>query len=68
MKVKDAIKLVQDDGWQLVRIRGSHRHYKHPRKPGLVTISGKLSLDIPPGTLKSILKQAGLQSPTEGQL
>jgi predicted RNA binding protein YcfA (HicA-like mRNA interferase family) len=45
MRVRDAIKLVEDDGWQLVRTRGSHRQYKHPTKAGLVTIPGRLSKD-----------------------
>lgn len=61
MRVRDAIKLVEDDGWQLVRTRGSHRQYKHPTKPGLVTIAGKLSKDLPPGLVRSILKQAGVE-------
>ena len=60
MKVKEVIKLIEKDGWFLVRVRGSHRQYKHPVKRGLVTVAGKQSLDIPIGTLKSILKQAGL--------
>ena len=53
------IRWLEQDGWQLVRTRGSHRQFKHPRKPGTVTVAGKPSLDIPPGTLKSIMKQAG---------
>lgn len=61
MKVKDVIKLLEGDGWHLVRTKGSHRQFKHPLKPGLVTVSGKLSVDVPPGTLNSILKQAGLK-------
>lgn len=61
MKVKDIIKLLEGDGWYLVRTKGSHRQFKHPSKPGLVTLSGKLSVDVPPGTLNSILKQAGLK-------
>jgi predicted RNA binding protein YcfA (HicA-like mRNA interferase family) len=60
-KVKEVIKMLEQDGWQLIRVKGSHRQYKHPTKPGIVTIAGKLSLDIPPGTLNSILKQAGLK-------
>ena len=60
MKVKEVIKLIEKDGWFLVRVRGSHRQYKHQVKRGLVTVAGKPSLDIPIGTLKSILKQAGL--------
>jgi predicted RNA binding protein YcfA (HicA-like mRNA interferase family) len=61
MKVKDVIKLLEGDGWYLVRTKGSHRQFKHPSKPGLVTVSGKLSVDVPPGTLNSILKQAELK-------
>ncbi|MCX7421161.1 MAG: type II toxin-antitoxin system HicA family toxin [Planctomycetia bacterium] len=61
MKVNDVIRLVESDGWELVAVRGSHRQYKHPHKPGKVTIAGKPSVDVPPGTLNSILKQAGLK-------
>jgi len=61
MKVKEMIKLLEDDGWLLVRTKGSHRQFRHPTKPVTVTVSGKLSLDVPPGTLNSILKQAGLK-------
>jgi len=61
MKVRDIIKLIRDDGWDLVATRGSHRQYKHPTKPGRVTIAGKLSHDVTPGTLNSILKQAKLK-------
>jgi predicted RNA binding protein YcfA (HicA-like mRNA interferase family) len=61
MKVREAIMLIEDDGWFLVRTRGSHRHFKHPTKPGLVTIAGQPGVDIPKGTMNSILKQAGLK-------
>ena len=61
MKVRDAIRLIEADGWSLVATRGSHRQYKHPDKPGRVTIPGKLSDDLAPGTWNSILKQAGLK-------
>ncbi len=61
MKVKAAISLIEDDGWYLVRTRGSHRQYKHPDKSGLVTIAGKLSDDLASGTANSILKQAQLK-------
>ncbi|MHB1122224.1 MAG: type II toxin-antitoxin system HicA family toxin [Ramlibacter sp.] len=60
-KVKELIDLLEKDGWFEVRQRGSHRQYHHPTKPGTVTVSGKLSVEIPPGTLNSILKQAGLK-------
>jgi predicted RNA binding protein YcfA (HicA-like mRNA interferase family) len=63
MKVREVIRLLEDDGWYLSRTRGSHRQYKHPTRPGTVTVSGKPNIDIPPGTLNSILKQAGLKQP-----
>lgn len=61
MKVRDVIKLLEERGWHLARTRGSHRQFKNPDKPGTVTVSGKPSVDVPPGTLNSILKQAGLK-------
>ncbi|MBK9215513.1 MAG: type II toxin-antitoxin system HicA family toxin [Chloracidobacterium sp.] len=61
MKVKEMIRILERDGWRLERIRGSHRQFKHPDKPGTVTLAGKESIEIPPGTLNSILKQAGLK-------
>jgi len=62
MKVREAIKLIEEDGWHLARTRGSHRQFKHSRKPGIVTIAGHPGVDIPRGTLNSILKQAGLKN------
>ena len=61
MKFRDVIAMIEQDGWWLVRTTGSHRQYRHPVKPGTVTVAGKLNLDVPPGTLNSILKQAGLK-------
>jgi predicted RNA binding protein YcfA (HicA-like mRNA interferase family) len=61
MKVREAIKLIEEDGWFLVATRGSHRQYKHATKAGRVTIAGKPSDDLAPGTLNSILKQARLK-------
>jgi len=61
MKVREAIRLIEADGWYLVATRGSHRQYKHPTKPGRVTIAGKPSDDLAPGTRNSILRQAGLK-------
>jgi len=61
MTVRDILKILQADGWYLVVTRGSHRQFKHPAKPGRVTVAGKPSDDLPPGTLNSILKQAGLK-------
>jgi predicted RNA binding protein YcfA (HicA-like mRNA interferase family) len=54
MKVRDVLKLLKDDGWYIVKTRGSHRQLKHATKTGRVTVAGKL-------TLNSILKQAGLK-------
>lgn len=61
MKVRDVLKLLEAEGWGVVRIRGSHRQLRHPSKPGLVTLAGHPGAEVPPGTLASILKQAGLQ-------
>jgi predicted RNA binding protein YcfA (HicA-like mRNA interferase family) len=61
MKVKEVIQILEDDDWYLARTRGSHRQYKHSMKSGLVTVPGKMSDDLAPGTLNSILKQAGLK-------
>jgi predicted RNA binding protein YcfA (HicA-like mRNA interferase family) len=61
MKIREVIRMIEEDGWVLVRTRGSHRQYKHATKKGLVTIAGHARDDIAPGTLNSILKQAGLK-------
>ncbi|MDT5202624.1 MAG: hypothetical protein QOH34_4146 [Mycobacterium sp.] len=61
MKVKEVIRLLEGEGWFLVATRGSHRQYKHPVRPGRVTVAGKPSDDLAPGTLNSILKQSGLK-------
>jgi predicted RNA binding protein YcfA (HicA-like mRNA interferase family) len=53
--------MLHDDGWFLVATRGSHRQFKHAAKAGRVTVAGRPSDDIAPGTLNSILKQAGLK-------
>jgi predicted RNA binding protein YcfA (HicA-like mRNA interferase family) len=60
VKVEEAIRLIEADGWYLKRMRGSHRQYAHPTRSGKVTIAGKLSSDLPPGTQRSIMRQAGL--------
>ena len=67
MKVGELIRFLEDDGWRLVRTKGSHRQFKNPSKPGTVTVAGKPSLDVPPGTLRSILKQAGLKKREAGE-
>ena len=61
-KVREAIRLIESDGWQLVRTRGSHRQYRHPIKPGTMTVPGKPGDDLPPGTWGNILKQCGLKA------
>jgi predicted RNA binding protein YcfA (HicA-like mRNA interferase family) len=63
MKVRELIKQLERDGWKHIRTKGSHRQFQHSVKPGTVTVAGKGSLDIPPGTLNSILKSAGLKKP-----
>ena len=63
MKVGDVIKLIEDDGWFLVRTKGSHRQYKHATKSGRVTIAGHSGDDLAPGTLNSVLKQAEIDGP-----
>jgi predicted RNA binding protein YcfA (HicA-like mRNA interferase family) len=62
VKVGEMISLLEKDGWNLVAIRGSHRQFKHPTKPGRVTVAGKLSSDLHPKTRTSILRQAGLRT------
>jgi predicted RNA binding protein YcfA (HicA-like mRNA interferase family) len=61
VKVRELIALIEADGWVQVRVIGSHRQFHHPTKPGTVTIAGNTGTDVPPGTLNSALKQAGLK-------
>jgi predicted RNA binding protein YcfA (HicA-like mRNA interferase family) len=67
IKVRDIIKQLEAGGWYLARTRGSHRQYKHPTKSGLVTVPGKLSDDLAPGTSNNILKQAQFKEVKEQQ-
>ncbi|HEY4913887.1 MAG TPA: type II toxin-antitoxin system HicA family toxin [Candidatus Dormibacteraeota bacterium] len=60
MNVREAIRLIRDEGWYQVAQEGSHRQFKHPRLKGRVTIAGHMSDELPPRTLRSILKQARL--------
>ncbi|GEM88167.1 type II toxin-antitoxin system HicA family toxin [Meiothermus granaticius] len=62
MKVREVIKLIEADGWVMEPRKGTnHRQFKHPSKPGKVTVSGNPGDELAPKTLKSILKQAGLK-------
>ncbi|MGB5511272.1 MAG: type II toxin-antitoxin system HicA family toxin [Woeseiaceae bacterium] len=61
MKVRAVLRMLKNDGWTEVARRGSHRQFRHPNKSGRVTVAGKPPDDLAPGTLKSILKQAGLE-------
>jgi predicted RNA binding protein YcfA (HicA-like mRNA interferase family) len=65
MKIRDVIQLIEEEGWYLIVTRGSHRQYKHPTKPGRVTIAGHAGDDLAPGTLNSVLKQAQLPRPAK---
>lgn len=62
MKVRDAIKIIEQNGWFMVRSKGSHGQYRHNKKKGVVTIAGHPNDDLAKGTLNSILKQAGLKN------
>jgi predicted RNA binding protein YcfA (HicA-like mRNA interferase family) len=61
MKVREILEILRRDGWYLAATRGSHRQFKHPAKPGRVTVPGKPGDDLHPATLNSILRQAGLK-------
>jgi predicted RNA binding protein YcfA (HicA-like mRNA interferase family) len=61
VKVRELVRLLEQDGWYLTRTRGSHHQYEHPVKRGLVTVPGNRNDELAPGTLNSILKQAGLK-------
>ena len=61
MKVRDLLKLIESDGWYQVAQKGSHRQFKHPSKPGRVTVAGHPSQEMDKGTLNNILKQADLK-------
>jgi len=61
MKVREVVQMLETDGWFLAATRGSHRQFKHRTKPGRVTVPGKPSDDLAPGTLNSIFKQAQIK-------
>jgi predicted RNA binding protein YcfA (HicA-like mRNA interferase family) len=64
VKVRDVLKLIEQEGWKLERIKGSHRQYRHPERPeaGTLTVPGHPSKDVPKGLLKAMLKQAGIKA------
>jgi len=61
VKVREIIKLIEEDGWELVRTKGSHRQFHHSTKKGTVTIAGHPNVDVPVGTLKRIYEQAQIE-------
>ena len=61
MKVKQVIKILEANGWELMRINGSHRQYKHDHNPNVVTVSGKPNIDVPVGTLANVRRDSGVK-------
>lgn len=59
MKVREVIERLEAEGWTLVRIKGDHRHYRHPNSPTIVTVAGHPNENVPAGTLGSIHRKAG---------
>jgi len=66
VKVRDLIHLLESAGWRLKKTKGSHRQFLHPQKGMVVTVPGQLGKDVPVGTLKSIIRSAGLEKKEEG--
>lgn len=61
MTAREVVKILKADGWTEARQVGSHKHFTHPTKPGLVTVQMHGSKDIPAGTLANIFRQAGIR-------
>jgi predicted RNA binding protein YcfA (HicA-like mRNA interferase family) len=61
MKVREVIRLLEKQGWIKVRSKGSHRHFKHPGRPSVITVPGNDGKELAPGTLNDILKKAGIK-------
>lgn len=59
VKVREVIRILEREGWRIARQTGSHRQFRHPNRPGTVTVAGKPSIEVPRGTLASIWRQAG---------
>jgi predicted RNA binding protein YcfA (HicA-like mRNA interferase family) len=60
MDSKTVIRMLEQEGWRLARVKGSHHHFRHPTKPGTTTVKHP-DRDIPIGTLKSIERQSGVK-------
>ena len=58
---REVSRALRRDGWYNVGVKGSHRHFKHPTKPGKVTVPGALSGVLKRKTMESILRQSGLR-------
>jgi predicted RNA binding protein YcfA (HicA-like mRNA interferase family) len=65
VKVRDLIRLLESAGWRLRTTRGSHRQFRHPEKGMVVTVPGQLGKDVPLGTLRAVLRSAGLEGTKE---
>jgi predicted RNA binding protein YcfA (HicA-like mRNA interferase family) len=65
VKVRDLIHMLEGAGWRLKDTKGSHRQFRHPTKGMVVTVAGKPGGDVPVGTLKAILRSAGLEKKEE---
>ena len=61
MKVREVIRLLEKNGWVKIRSKGSHRQFKHPNQPLVITLPGNERTELAPGTLKGILRKAGLK-------
>jgi predicted RNA binding protein YcfA (HicA-like mRNA interferase family) len=62
VKVRDLVRILESNGWRLKTTRGSHRQFRHPQKGMVVTVAGQLGKDLPAGTLRAILRSAGIDA------
>lgn len=60
-KVREVKTVLERNGWTLVRQQGSHRHFRHPEVPFVITLAGKSSATVPAGTLGNIRRLSGLE-------
>ena len=61
MKVRELVRLLRERGWIELRMKGSHRHFKHPIERSVITVPGNSNKELAPGTLNDILKKAGMK-------